>query len=60
MREQLQHRLQSLKTEFETGQNKLQGLEDEARNLRHLLLRISGGIQVLEEELARTEPPPQS
>jgi predicted nucleic acid-binding Zn-ribbon protein len=56
MRDQLQHRLQALKAEFDTGQKKLASLEDEAQQLRHLLLRISGGIQVLEEELAKFEP----
>jgi hypothetical protein len=53
MQEQLQQRLQALQTEFELGQKKLAGLEDEAQQLRHVLLRISGGIQVLQEELGK-------
>ena len=57
MRDQLQARLQSLKAEFETGQKKLASLDEEAQQLRHLLLRISGGIQVLEEELAQADLP---
>lgn len=57
MKEQLEARLQALKAEFELGQKKLEGLEAESQKLRHMLLRISGGIQVLEEELAR-EPAP--
>jgi len=58
MREQLESRIDALKAEFELGQKKLASLEDEAQKLRHTLLRISGGIQVLEEELARAAQPP--
>lgn len=58
MKEQLEQRLQALKAEFALGQKKLEGLEDEAQKLRHMLLRISGGIQVLEEELAKQAPAP--
>lgn len=57
LHDRMQQRLQQLKAEFDTGQKKLAALEDEAQQLRHLLLRISGGIQVLEEELVRTDPP---
>ena len=53
MREQLENRLNELKSEFEVGQNKLNELEAQAANLRNTLLRISGAIQVLEEELAK-------
>ncbi len=53
MRDQLEKRLTDLKSEFELGQNKLNELEAQAANLRNTLLRISGAIQVLEEELAR-------
>lgn len=51
MHTQLQSRLAELKSEFEKGQQRLQQLEQEAANIRNTLLRISGGIQVLEEEL---------
>ena len=51
MQKQLQKRLEELKAEFEKGQQKLQGLETEAANLRNTLVRITGAIQVLEEEL---------
>jgi predicted nuclease with TOPRIM domain len=55
IQEQLQQRLQSLKTEYATGQNMLADLEAKQAHLRDTLLRISGAIQVLEEML--TEAP---
>lgn len=55
MREQLQQRLQSLKTEYEAGQKMLAELETKQANLHQTMLRIQGAIQVLEEELARAE-----
>lgn len=55
MQEQLQKRLDELKKEFETGQTHLQNLEVQQAKLRETLLRISGAIQVLEEELGREE-----
>jgi predicted nuclease with TOPRIM domain len=57
MREQLEQRLRELKAEFESGQKMLADLEAKAANLRETLLRISGAIQVLEEELAGASPP---
>lgn len=51
MKQKLQKRLQSLKSEFESGQKMLADLEAKQANLRETLLRISGAIQVLEEEL---------
>ena len=56
MREQLKARLQSLKSEFTVGQQKLADLEAQAANLRNTLLRISGAIQVLEELLPAAQP----
>ena len=55
MREQLERRLATLKSEFEIGQAKLGRLDQEQVLLRETLLRISGAIQVLEEALAKTE-----
>jgi predicted nuclease with TOPRIM domain len=52
LREQLQKRLEELKSEFETGQARLQELEVQESRLRETLLRISGAIQVLQETLA--------
>ena len=60
MKEQLEQRLKALQAEFALGQKKLEGLEDEAQKLRHVLLRISGGIQVLEEELGKQAQTPAS
>jgi predicted nuclease with TOPRIM domain len=53
MQEQLTNRLRELKAEFEAGQAKLAEVEGQANNLRSIILRISGAIQVLEEELAK-------
>lgn len=51
MREQLERRLQELRSEFEAGQKAMSELETQQNNLRNTLLRISGAIQVLQEEL---------
>jgi predicted nuclease with TOPRIM domain len=56
MQEQLEKRLEELKKEFESGQARLRELETEQAYIRETLLRISGAIQVLEEELASKEP----
>jgi len=55
MREQLQNRLAELKAEFESGQQHLAEVENQAAQLRQTLLRISGAIQILEEMLAQDE-----
>ena len=52
MKTQLEQRLQALREEFETGQRMVAELEAKQAQLRQSLLRISGAIQVLEEELA--------
>jgi predicted nuclease with TOPRIM domain len=52
MKEQLQTRLAALKAEFDSGQERLAEVENQATQLRQTLLRISGAIQVLEEDLA--------
>lgn len=51
MKEQLEKRLKDLKAEFESGQKMLTDLEAKQASMRNTLLRISGAIQVLEEEL---------
>ncbi len=53
MKQQLENRLKELRTEFESGQKTLADLEVKQMNLRNTLLRISGAIQVLEEELGK-------
>jgi predicted nuclease with TOPRIM domain len=57
MRERLRKRIDELKNEFETGRKVLAELEAKQVSLRENLLRISGAIQVLEEELTRSEEP---
>ncbi len=59
MRSQLEKRLSALKKEFEEGQRMLSEVEAKRENLRQSLLRISGAIQVLEEELAKEAQPPE-
>ena len=58
MRDQLSERLEKLKAEFERGRKRLTEVEEEESRLRETLLRISGGIQVLTEELEREETVP--
>ena len=55
MQEQLHARLEELKKEFQAGQARLQELEEQERRLRETLLRISGAIQVIEEELGKAK-----
>lgn len=55
MKEQLQQRLESLQSEFEAGQKMLADLESQSVRARETLLRISGAIQVLGEELAKAD-----
>lgn len=55
MKKQLQQRLQLLKAEFEAGQKMLADLEAEQIKVRETVLRISGAIQVLEEELKKAD-----
>ncbi|MEN6489321.1 MAG: hypothetical protein ABFD66_10665 [Smithella sp.] len=52
MRQKLEQRLEQLKAEFEAGQKMLTELEAKQANVRETMLRISGAIQVLEEELS--------
>lgn len=51
MIQQIEQRLKDLKGEFENGQKILAELETRQANVKSTLLRISGAIQVLEEEL---------
>jgi predicted nuclease with TOPRIM domain len=53
MKEQLEKRLAELKAEFESGQKVMAELETKQSNLRDTLLRISGAIQILEEEIGK-------
>jgi chromosome segregation ATPase len=53
LRERLEHRVASLRAEYDSGQRALAELEQKQATLRDTVLRISGAIQVLEEELAQ-------
>lgn len=55
MREQLERRLAELKAEFENGQKMLLEMDQKRANLEKTLLRISGAVQVLEEELNKEQ-----
>lgn len=57
MKEQLEQRLEELKTEFESGQKILAELDAKQADLTNTLLRIAGAIQVLEEELDKIPQP---
>lgn len=56
MKRQLERRLLDLKQEFESGKQVLKEMEVNQANLRETLLRISGAIQVIEEELGKWSP----
>ena len=51
MKEKLEKRLKELREEFETGRKMLAEIETKRGDLEQNMLRISGAIQVLEEEL---------
>jgi hypothetical protein len=55
MRDQLNERLQNLKSEFESGQKMLNDANLKQKELQSTLLRIQGAIQVLEEELNKQD-----
>ncbi len=55
MEDRLQTRLEELQAEYAADQQQLTELESQEDSLKGTLLRISGAIQVLEEELAKPE-----
>ena len=55
MKQQLRERVTELRADFADGRRRLEELEAQAREVQQALLRISGAIQVLEEELTRAE-----
>jgi uncharacterized coiled-coil protein SlyX len=55
METRFRHRLDELRAEYEKGKKTLEELESQAANVRATLLRISGAIQVLQEELEAGE-----
>jgi hypothetical protein len=56
MRARFETRLEELGKEYEKGLNELRELETRQATLRQTMLRISGAIQVIEEELKRPGP----
>jgi hypothetical protein len=59
MRDQIEDRLKTLKSEFQAGQEILAELAARETNVRMTMARISGAMQVLEELLngeAASEP----
>ncbi|CCD92150.1 conserved hypothetical protein [Bradyrhizobium sp. ORS 375] len=55
MEARLRDRLSQLREEFANGQSQLLQAEARVRDLRETLLRISGAIQVLSEELGESQ-----
>ena len=55
MKEQLIKRLEQLKSELDAGQKMLAELDARRHGVQQALLRISGAIQVLEEECAKAQ-----
>lgn len=51
----LRERLNQLQDEYTKGKQSLNELEAQANNLHDTLLRISGAIQVIQEELEEVE-----
>jgi len=51
MKERLEKRLKELQNEMEIGKEEMQKLDERKEELHATLLRISGAIQVLQEEL---------
>lgn len=60
METRLRHRLAELQAEYEKGRRTLDELETQAANVRATLLRISGAVQVLQEELGEGPDPGDS
>ena len=55
MIEQLKKRLETLKENAQQGQQQLTELRQQEKDLETTLIRISGAIQVLEEEIKEAE-----
>jgi len=55
MKKQLEKRLAKLEQEMAAGKEQLEQLEEQRNKLTNTLLRISGAIQVLKEELGQED-----
>lgn len=60
MKNNIQQRLQELRSEYQNGQEMLEELRQKQANLEPTLLRIAGAIQVLEELLAQDNQQPSA
>jgi len=49
----LEIRLKQLKSQYEQGQHELEQLQKKENELQVTLLRVSGAVQVLEEEIEK-------
>lgn len=54
----IQARLQELRTEYQSGQDALKALREQQADLEKTMLRIAGAIQVLEEVVAAEKQTP--
>lgn len=51
----LEERLSQLRSQYDEGQKELEKLQQKQNELQITLLRVSGAVQVLEEELAKAK-----
>jgi hypothetical protein len=51
----LEDRLSQLKSQFSSGQKELEKIQNKQNELQVTLLKISGAVQVLEEELTKAK-----
>jgi chromosome segregation ATPase len=60
MKQQLEERLAALRAEYQQGEGLMTEYERKRTELHETMLRISGAIQVLEEELRKAENTPRA
>lgn len=51
----LEERLTQLRSQYESGRKQLEQLQQKQNDLQVTLLRISGAVQVLEEEIQKSQ-----
>lgn len=56
----LEDRLSQLRSQFDSGKRELEKLQRQENDLQTTLLRISGAVQVLEEEIQKAKSQDQS
>ncbi len=55
----LEERLTQLKSQYAAGQRELEQLQKREHELQTTMLRVSGAVQVLEEEIEKAKKPQQ-